>query len=207
MAPVVALWFSLLLALVSLPLLALAVNVLTAALAFGAFVLYVAVYTPLKRVAPVALAVGAVPGAAPPLLGWTAATGEIGAAGLMLFLVLFFWQLPHFLAIATFRRSEYERAGIKVLPLVRGDKVTRARALIYCVGLVVSSLLLIPLGVSGPVYIINAIVLGTLFIWMVARGLSPAQLEPAASERWARGTFAVSLIYLPLLIAAMMMSA
>jgi protoheme IX farnesyltransferase len=206
MAPATALWIGIAAALVALPLLALTVNVLTALLSLVAFVLYVGVYTPLKQVSPIALAVGAVPGAAPPLLGWTAATGEIGAAGLALFAVLFFWQLPHFLAIATFRRDDYARAGIKVLPVVRGHRVTRVRAVIYSVALMLSSLALVPLGVHGPVYLINAVVLGGLFVWFSVRGLSAEALLPAGGIRWARSLFAVSLLYLPMLIAAMMVS-
>ena len=199
MAPATALWVGGAMALVSLPLLAWTVNMLTAALSLVAFVMYVGLYTPLKRVTPIALLVGAIPGAAPPLLGWTAATGEIGAAGLALFAMLFFWQLPHFLAIATFRRDEYARAGIKVMPAVRSERRTRLHALLYSVLLVLSSLALVPLGVDGPVYMINAVVLGALFLWFSARRVE--------NIPWARALFAVSLVYLPLMIAAMMVSA
>jgi len=207
MAPGVAKWIGIAWALMSLPLLATTVNPLTAVLAAVAFALYVGVYTPLKRVSPIALIIGAVPGAAPPLLGWTAATGEIGAPGLALFAVLFFWQLPHFLAIATFRRQEYERAGLKVTPTVRGERATRVQVVLYTLALVASSLALVPLGVDGPVYVINAIVLGALFIWVGARGLASAALVPDAGVAWARSLFKMSLLYLPLLIAAMMVSA
>lgn len=204
LAPAVALWWGIALGAVSLPLLAVLVNGLTAALAAASLFLYVLVYTPLKRVSPIALLVGAVPGAAPPLLGWTAATGTVDSVGVALFAVLFFWQLPHFLAIATFRCQEYERAGIRVLPAVRGERATRIQAVLFTVALVVSSLVLVPLGVTGPIYLINAIVLGGLFLAVSINGFPSKQ--PSA-VRWARSVFAVSLIYLPLMIAAMMVSA
>lgn len=204
MAPAVALWFGLALGAVSLPLLWVKVNPLTAVLAGISLFLYVLVYTPLKRVAPIALLVGAVPGAAPPLLGWTAATGTIDPAGVALFAVLFFWQLPHFLAIATFRREEYERAGIRVLPAVRGQRATRIQAVLFTILLVASSLVLVPLGVDGPVYLVNAIVLGGFFLAVSIRGFPNQERTPV---RWARSVFAVSLVYLPLMIAAMMVSA
>ncbi len=207
LTPAAGTWFGVALAALALPLLALAVNALTAALALAAFALYVGVYTPLKRVAPVALLVGAVPGAAPPLLGWTAATGEIGAAGVALFAVLFFWQVPHFLAIATFRCDEYTRAGIRVLPAVAGERAARWHATAHAALLLVSSLALVPLGVSGPVYLINALSLGVLFVWATARGLKSDALSGQAAVRWSRSVFVMSLLYLPLLIAAMMVSA
>lgn len=210
LAPSVALWWGIALGAVSLPLLGVLVNGLTALLAGVSLFLYVLVYTPLKRVSPVALIVGAVPGAAPPLLGWTAATGSVDAAGVALFAVLFFWQLPHFLAIATFRCQEYERAGIRVLPAVRGQRATRIQAVLFTVALCVSSLVLVPLGVNGPIYIINAVVLGGLFLAVSVNGFpsrSPSPSAQAREVRWARSVFAVSLVYLPLMIAAMMVSA
>jgi protoheme IX farnesyltransferase len=204
LAPAVALWWGVALGAVSIPLLGFSVNWLTAGLAGVSLFLYVLVYTPLKRVAPIALMVGAVPGAAPPLLGWTAATGTIDAAGVALFAVLFFWQLPHFLAIATFRCEEYQRAGIRVLPAVRGQRATRIQAVLFTVALLISSLVLVPLGVSGPLYLINAIVLGGLFLAVSLNGFPTDKPSPV---RWARSVFAVSLVYLPLMIAAMMVSA
>ena len=204
LAPAVALWFGLALGALSIPLLGLAVNWLTAGLAGLSLALYVLAYTPLKRVSPIALLIGAVPGAAPPLLGWTSATGTVDAAGVALFAVLFFWQLPHFLAIATFRCEEYERAGIRVLPAVRGQRATRIQAVLFTVALLVSSLVLVPLGVDGPVYLINAVVLGGFFLAVSVYGLPSRQPTPM---RWARSVFAVSLVYLPLMIAAMMVSA
>ena len=102
-----------------MPLLALAVNPLTGLLAAIALASYVLVYTPMKQVSPAALLIGSVPGAMPPLMGWTAATGSLEAPGFVLFGILFLWQLPHFLAIAMVRESEYVKAGIRVMPAVR----------------------------------------------------------------------------------------
>jgi heme o synthase len=199
------------LAVIGVPMLVLAAGALAATLATVALVLYVAVYTPLKRVTPLALVIGAIPGAMPPLVGWTAASGSMDWPGVALFGVLFFWQMPHFLAIATFRRTEYERAGIRVLPSVRGDRVTRIHVVLYALGLVATSLALVPLGVRGPVYVINAIALGAVFLGICVLGLRPllggARAAAGEGDRWARALFAVSLVYLPLLIAAMMVSA
>jgi protoheme IX farnesyltransferase len=197
--PRLALGFGLTIGFGSLPLLWLGVNSLTALLAAGSLVAYVWIYTPVKRVTPWAVAIGAVPGAMPPLLGWTAVTGSLGRAGLALFAVLFFWQLPHFLAIATFRRDEYTRAGIKVLPAIQGDRVTRAYASFFSLALVAASLSLVPFGVGGWFYLASAVVLGGLFM--------AASVRTGDSVRWARSLFFASLIYLPMLIAAMMVGA
>jgi protoheme IX farnesyltransferase len=194
--PLLALVFGLALGFGALPVLWFGVNALTAALAALSLVGYVWVYTPLKRVTPWAVVVGAIPGAMPPLLGWTAATGSLGAPGLALFAVLFFWQLPHFLAIATFREREYTRAGIKVMPAIHGERITRAYASFFTVALVVASLSLVRLGVGGSLYLACASVLGGLFLFASARR--------AAGDSWARPLFYASLVYLPALLAAML---
>lgn len=198
----VALWFGGLLAALALPLLAILVGWQTAALATLAWAIYVFAYTPLKRKTSAALVVGAIPGAMPPLLGWTAATGSVALPGLALFGVLFFWQIPHFVAIATFRREEYRRAGIKVLPNERGDRVARLHAVGYLVGLLIVSLALVPLGAAGQTYLVCALVLGAAFFAVCVRGL-----WPNAGIRWARSMFVVSLVYLPAWVAAIMFGA
>lgn len=191
-----ALAFGLLIGFGSVPLLWYFVNPLTASLAAASLVGYVWVYTPLKRVTPWAVVVGAVPGAMPPLLGWTAATGSLGRAGLALFAVLFFWQLPHFLAIATFREAEYTRAGIKVMPAVHGERITRAFASFFSLTLLLASLSLVPFGVGGWLYLAVALLLGGAMLT-----LSLAKRETIA---WARTLFFASLVYLPALLAAML---
>ena len=177
-------------------------NAVTLLLSATALVLYVVVYTPLKRVTPLALLVGAVPGAIPPLLGWTAMTGAIDAAGAGLFAVQFFWQLPHFIAIATFRCEEYERAGIRVLPAVRGETRARIHAIAYTALLVAASVALVPLGVGGRTYLIVAVALGGAFVGVVLRGV-----RRVAWRGWARSVFVASLVYLPMLMAAALLGA
>jgi protoheme IX farnesyltransferase len=198
----VALVLGLALSAVALPLLTFAVNARTGLLAALALVSYVLVYTPLKRRTTAALPIGAVPGAIPPLLGWTAATGRLEWPGVLLFAILFLWQIPHFLAIATFRCDDYRRAGLKVLPVERGDAVTRRHIVAYLAALVLVTALLFPLGVGGPIYLITALVLGAVFFGFGAWGL-----RASAGPRWARGLFAGSIVYLVLLFAAIMLGA
>jgi protoheme IX farnesyltransferase len=198
MQPALALLFGLLLGAVAIPLLTLGVNRLTGLLAAIALVSYVGVYTPMKQKSPAALLVGSVPGALPPLIGWTAATGRLEWAGLVLFGILFFWQLPHFIAIAIFREEEYTRAGIKVLPAVRGLRVAKWHAVLHSLLLLSVTVALVPLRVAGTFYLVAALALGALMLAMAVRGLSPD-----AGHKWARQLFAASLVYLPLLFAAL----
>src|SRR5262249_18389660 len=159
-------------------------------------------YTPLKRKTTAALLIGAVPGAIPPLLGWTAVSGTVERPGVLLFGVMFLWQIPHFLAIATFRRDDYARAGLKVLPVEPGDRTPRRHIGAYLAAVLVVTLLLARTGIGGPAYLLSAIVLGVAFFLLGAWGL-----RPAAGARWARGLFFGSMIYLVLLLAALMVGA
>ncbi len=202
MAPRVALLFGLALSAVSVPLLTFGVNALTGLLAALSLVSYVLAYTPLKRKTTLSLLIGAVPGAIPPLMGWTAVTGRIEWPGVLLFGVMFLWQIPHFLAIATFRRDDYRRAGLKVLPVERGDRVTRHHIVAYLAALVLVTLLLVPLGVGGSLYLGAALLLGAGFFGFGAWGL-----RASAGVRWARGLFVTSIVYLVLLLSALMVSA
>ena len=196
--PAAALVFGTVLAAAAIPLLLLAGNALTGILGALAFVAYVAIYTPMKRTSPAALFVGAVPGALPPLMGWTAVTGQIDAGALALFGILFLWQIPHFLAIALYRSADYGRAGFEILPLVVGEKRTRFVIVAFCALLMAISLLLGPLHVAGPLYTSVAALLGVGFlVW----GL--AGLREAANRLWARSLFFASLGYLTLLFAAL----
>lgn len=198
LAPGVALAFGLGLAVLSLPLMAWGGGPVTAGLGALALVSYVGLYTPLKRVSPKALVVGAVPGALPPLMGWTAVTGRIDAGGLALFGILFFWQLPHFLAIALHRHSDYATAGIQVTPVARGERVARRHAVLWTLALVPITLLLQPLGVAGTGYTVVAVVLGATFLAWTLAGL-----RPTAGTTWARGLFRFSLAYLTILFVAL----
>lgn len=202
MMPAVALWFGMALSATAVPMLTFGVNAMTGLLAALALVSYVLAYTPLKRKTTLSLLIGAVPGAMPPLLGWTTVTGRIEWPGVLLFAVMFIWQIPHFLAIATFRRDDYQRAGLKVLPVERGNRVTRHHIVAWLAALVLVTLLLVPVGVGGPLYLVAAILLGAGFFGFGAWGL-----RPSAGARWARGLFATSIIYLVLLLSALMVSA
>ena len=198
MHPAVALWTGLLLSGAALPLLALGVNYLTGLLGFLALVLYVAVYTPMKQRSPGALVVGAVPGAMPPLMGWTAATGRLDLAGISLFAILFLWQLPHFLAISLYRADDYQTAGYKVTATEHGVLTAKVQIVLYLAALCPVTLVLVPLGVGGPLYLWTALAAGLLFFLVGLYGL-----RRASGMRWARTLFSVSLLYLTVLMAAL----
>lgn len=184
---------------VSLPVLGFGVNATTAVLAALANLLYVFAYTPLKRRTHLALLVGAVPGAIPPLLGWTAATGRVEPGGLVLFAILYFWQLPHFHAIAIFRQQEYDRAGLEVMPSARGVPATRRAILASMVAVAASSALLAPLHVVRPGYLPTAIVLGAAFLGVgIVDGVRGGS---------AKVTFVASIAYLVALFTAIVLFA
>jgi heme o synthase len=182
----------------ALPILTLVANPLTALLAFVALVVYVLVYTPMKQRSTLALFVGAVPGAIPPLMGWTAVTGRLDAGGIALFALLFAWQLPHFLSISIYLAEDYARGGIKAFALVHGERATRAWIALTSVILVPVSLAFVPLGLAGPAYGIVAVVLGAALAAYALSGLG------AVGGRWARNLFLGTLGYLTLVFAALM---
>lgn len=199
LAPEAALLVGTALACASVPLMVLGANGLTAVLGLLAFGLYVFAYTPLKQISPLSLFVGAVPGALPPLMGSTAASGRIDAGGLTLFAILFLWQVPHFLAIAVRRGEQYDRAGFRIYSLERHPIELRLHIVVGAALLLVASLALGPLGVAGWLYQGVALVLGVAFLVASARAWS----RTIPAERWAKSLFVVSLIYLPLLFAAL----
>jgi protoheme IX farnesyltransferase len=189
--PEVALWFGAAMAALGLPMLDFMVNPATAFVGGFALLSYVLVYTPLKRFSPLAVWVGAIPGAAPPLMGWTAMTGAIGAAAVSVFLLMFIWQIPHFHAIAVFRMDEYRRAGLKVLPAEKGLAYTKATIIGLLVVQLAVSALPAAFGLGGKPYVIAATVLGLAYL-----GWGLAGLRANAGARWARTLFFVSLPYL-----------
>ena len=181
--------------------LALAVNWITAivgALTIGS---YLFVYTPLKRVTTLNTVAGAVSGALPPLMGWTAARGEISGEGWSLFAILCFWQLPHFLAIAWIYRDEYAKAGFVMLPVVdsTGERTGR-QALCHTLGLLPVSLFPFLFKMAGPVYLAGAFVLGIGFLWCAF------QFSRQLTLRRARLLFYASIIYLPSLLGLMVLN-
>lgn len=183
---------------VGLVYLAWGVNLLTSLL--GALTLgsYLFVYTPLKRITSLNTIVGAVPGALPPLMGWTAARGEVSVGGWALFAILFFWQLPHFLAIAWIYREEYGRAGFVMLPNVDPDgRRTGQQTLSHTLGLVPISLCPFIFQLAGPVYLIGALILSLGFLHMAFRFYRNLNVSNA------RRLFLASILYLPLLLGLM----
>src|SRR5437763_983210 len=156
--------------------LTLAVNGLTGLLGAASFVSYVFIYTPLKRVTWLNTAIGAIPGGLPPLMGWTAARNEMTMEGWALFAILFFWQIPHFLAIAWLYREEYAKAGFIMLPGVDFDgSRTGSQAVSHTLALLVASLCPVMFHVAGIVYFAGALILGAAFFWFVvqfSRGLT-----------------------------------
>jgi protoheme IX farnesyltransferase len=201
MAPEVALGFGLFCAVLSTPMVRTAANPLTAGLSLLSLVLYVCAYTPLKRRSTIALLVGAVPGAIPPLLGWTASTGRLDGPGLALFAVLFVWQIPHFIAISTFRADEYSRAGLKVVPVERGLDGARWRIIAWSVVQFAASLTPVTAGVGGRFYVGAAFALGAVLMALCGYALRPLSREQ--THRWAKWYFLYSIVYLPNLIAAL----
>ena len=175
------------------------VNLLTSVIGAVTLVSYIAVYTPLKRVTPLNTVVGAVPGALPPLMGWTAVGGEITMEGLILVAILYFWQLPHFFAIAWMYRDQYAKAGFVMLSLDdESGKRTSQQAVIYSVSLLPFSVLPHIYGMTGVLYFVGAIILGGLYL---AYAISFYQKLSVSS---ARKLFIYSIIYLPLLFGLML---
>lgn len=185
-------------AVIAAPLLSFALNPLTGLLGVLALVAYVMIYTPLKQRTSHATFIGAFPGAAPALIGWTAQTGSVGLGGLVVFAVIVIWQMPHFHAIALFRQKDYVRAGLKVLPARIGDAATRRVIVCYLGGQLLLSVALFPLGVAGAWYLATAVLLGVAYFGYGLLGLSRG-----AGPRWARRLFLGSLVYLPVLFAVL----
>jgi len=178
--------------------LALAVNLLTSALGAVTLVSYLFIYTPLKRVTWLNTAIGAIPGALPPLMGWTAARGELSGEGWALFAILAFWQIPHFFAIAWIYREDYARAGFVMLPNVDTDgRRTGQQTVGHALALMMASLAPFAFKMAGQVYLAGAIILGAGFLFCAA------QFSRRLNLASARILFLASILYLPLLLAAM----
>lgn len=178
--------------------LALFVNSLTAILGLVVIVGYVLVYTPLKTRTSASTAIGAIPGALPPLMGWTAAANEISLGAWSLFAMQFLWQFPHFFAIAWMYREEYAKAGILMLPVVESDgRITARQIVIFAVMLLPVSLAPFFFGISGTIFLAGAVPLGVWFLY------NSVQAARAKSKERARRLLLVSVIYLPLLFILM----
>jgi len=182
-------------------LLAMRANLAAAMLAFATLVVYLNVYTPMKRKSPIATLVGAVPGALPPLIGWAASHGYVSIGGLALFAIVFVWQIPHFMAIAWLYREDYGRAGFPMLPVLdpRGGRAAR-QALVYALVLVPLSVAPAFVGVAGKPYVVIALLLSAALAWLAARFAS------TRNDAAARALFLGSITYLPLLWMAMIVN-
>jgi protoheme IX farnesyltransferase len=177
------------------------VNPLSALLGLTVIAGYLFGYTPLKTRSSLSTVVGAFPGAVPPLIGWTAATGALSIEGWVLFAILFLWQFPHFLAIAWMYREDYSRAGILMLPVVEPDgRVTAQQIVLYTLMLIPVSLLPTVLGISGRFYFFGAIVLGLLFLYSSMRAAF------SMSRQQAKQLLLASVLYLPLLFILMVVN-
>ncbi|MBK6726992.1 MAG: protoheme IX farnesyltransferase [Xanthomonadales bacterium] len=190
------LWFALAIGALSMGLLVAFVNVLTAVLTFCALIGYAVIYTRyLKRATPQNIVLGGAAGAAPPVLGWAAVTGEVHAYALLLFLIIFIWTPPHFWALAIYRREDYARAAVPMLPITHGVEYTRWNVLAYTILLVLVTLLPWLTGMAGLIYLGGALVLGTGFLYYAVRLMNPP------NEQFAMETFRYSIIYLMVLFA------
>ncbi|HEX8926671.1 MAG TPA: heme o synthase [Terriglobales bacterium] len=188
--------------------LAIATNVLTSALSFATSAVYLLAYTPLKKVSPICTFVGAFPGAMPAVLGWTAVRGRLDWEAFVLFAIMFFWQFPHFHSIALLYREDYERAGIRMLPVVERDGRSTARAiLLYGAALLPTTLMPTLLGMSGIIYLVGASLLGlALFYYCVRVWKQCLPASSGESKMLARGLLKATVFYLPLLFALMMLN-
>jgi protoheme IX farnesyltransferase len=191
-----AIIFALCLSVLSLLVLTVFVNMLTAVLTMVSLVGYGFVYSMyLKRATPQNIVIGGAAGAAPPVLGWTAITGSLDPSSLLLFLIIFAWTPPHFWALAIYRRKEYAKANIPMLPVTHGVKFTSLHILLYTIVLFIASLLPYITLMSGPVYLVGALVLGIWFLYYAVK------MQTDSSDELAMRTFSFSIVYLLALFA------
>jgi protoheme IX farnesyltransferase len=176
------------------------VNPLTMWLTLATFLGYAVIYTMiLKPLTPQNIVIGGASGAMPPVLGWTAVTGELHADALLLFLIIFAWTPPHFWALALYRKKEYAKAGVPMLPVTHGDRFTRLHVLLYTLILFAVSLLPFSTRMSGVIYLAAALALGGVFLWYAVR------IYTDYSDRLAHQTFRYSIVYLSALFAALLL--
>ncbi len=186
--------------------LAIFTNPLTGLLTFLTAAVYLAAYTPLKRVSPICTFIGAFPGAMPGVLGWTAVRGQLEWGTLVLFAILFIWQFPHFFSIAWLYQEDYAKGGIKMLPVVEEDgRSTARRIFAYSLALIPISILPSLMGMAGRIYLVGAVALGMALLYFGARlTFLNMPVVSAQSKRRARHVLQATVIYLPLLFTLMM---
>jgi protoheme IX farnesyltransferase len=194
-----ALSFAFVLCVLSMLMLWFIINPLTAVLTFASLIGYAIIYTVfLKRATPQNIVIGGAAGAAPPVLGWTAVTGEIHSDALLLFLIIFTWTPPHFWALAIAKIDDYERVGIPMLPVTHGEQFTRQHILLYTVLLVLVTILPYLTGMSGLIYLVAAIGLGIAFLYYAIR------MQRDMDKELPMKVFRFSITYLMLLFAALL---
>lgn len=196
--PLEALIFGTILWITSYFLLYFYVNPPTAFLTMLAFGSYVGLYTPLKKHSSLCTLVGAVPGALPPLIGWTAVRGHVEFSGFLLFLLMFFWQIPHFLALALLRREDYAKAGMPMLPVEQGEPAALRQILLYTAALLPISMMPYGLLGAGGVYLGLAMILGATFFGMALMGV-----RHGARPGWCGKFFYYSILYIAALFSAL----
>jgi len=191
---------ALILGIISMLVLVFLVNWLTAILTFLSLIGYAFVYTMyLKRATPQNIVIGGAAGAAPPVLGWTAVTGEVHGHALLLFLIIFIWTPPHFWALAVAKKDEYARAKIPMLPVTHGVAYTRLHILLYTILLFAVTMLPFAVGMSGLLYFLGVLVLNCIFLYYAI-----ALMSPEADEKLAMRTFSYSILYLMILFALLL---
>lgn len=188
--------------------LALALNPLTGWLSLATAFVYLTAYTPLKKIHPICTFVGAIPGAMPGVLGWTAARGRLEWGALVMFAIVFFWQFPHFFSIAWLYREDYAAGSIRMLPVVESDgRSTARRIILYSLGLIPVSLTPTFLGMSGKTYFVGALVLSSaLFYFGFRLARVKVPVTAARSKQRARQLLQATVFYLPLLFVLMMIN-
>ena len=191
--------FASVLGFIAMAILVLKINLLTAILTFLSLIGYALIYTVyLKKLTPQNIVIGGAAGAAPPVLGWTAVTGEAHPHALLLFLIIFVWTPPHFWALAIAKRDEYAKVAIPMLPVTHGVEFTRLQILLYTILLLISTLLPYLTGMSGLIYLLSAVLLGLGFIYYAV------QMMRKKDNKTAMRTFGYSIVYLMLIFAALL---
>ncbi|MEC8192462.1 MAG: heme o synthase [Myxococcota bacterium] len=191
MNPTIALVYGLVMLAVAVPWMALQTTPLATALALVGWVMYVLVYTPLKRRTWLSVFPGGIAGAMPPLIGWTAVTNAVSLEAFSLFLVLFMWQLPHTFAIGIYRKPEYDSAGLRTLSLDHSDSTARLHILLWTIALVAATAWTVVIGVGGPLTALGTAGLGGVFLWKAVKGV-----RTSGGAVWSRDLFLYSVVYL-----------
>lgn len=203
MNPTIALIFGVVMVAIAVPLLCIYINMMTGMLALIAAILYVYAYTPMKQKSELAVYIGAIPGAIPPVLGWTSVMGTIDIMAITLFLILFVWQLPHFFAISLFHADDYNNAHIIVYPNSKGAMITKIGIFVFTGILFITALLPSYFSGASSVYTKAAFVLSAIFLIYSAYGFFIKKEDKEREKEWARNYFYGSLFYLPLLLLAL----